>query len=148
MSIRDIQLGNLLCDQDKLILSLFDNIPVKYIGTDKNFSKNLIVDDNSKFVIAIFNNPGYLSDLINFIKENISNCNTFYVGINRYFILGNDTNFIFENGSSEKLIKFLKICLENINFEITKYGHFDNDCGQYFNFIQPLTWIYGKNKSN
>lgn len=91
MTWRTVQLGNKLCDQDHIILNLFKNRPVKYIGNDHDFSKNLNIDTNSKSVIAIFNHPAWLSEFLIFVKKSIRDSEEFYLGINRYQLLGNDT---------------------------------------------------------
>lgn len=148
MSWRSIQLGNRLCDQDQIIINLFQGRTVKYIGQDFEFSKNLNLDPVSKNIVAIFNRDGWLSDLLNFIESSIKNSTEFYVGINRYIILGNDTNIIFTDGSSDTLIDFISQYVDSLGFFISKSGSFDQDQGKYFNFVQPLTWIYGTNKSN
>lgn len=148
MNLRTIQLANKLCDQDRIIIEMFGDRPVKYIGRDNEFSKNLNTDINSKSVIAVFNQQGWLSDLLGFIELSIKNCEEFYIGINRYQILGNNTIYKFDTGSSESLLKCIEELLTKLGYVITKSGSMDNDQGKYFNFIQPLTWIYGTNKSN
>jgi hypothetical protein len=147
MTWRLVQLDNALCDQDHVILSIYKDRPVKYIGHDDEFAKNLLIDIDSKDVVAIFNTNSWLSDLVSFIK-NLGEYNSFYLGINRYVIQGNDTNFVFDSSESngQQLLKLVSTILPQ--FDIINSGHVDNDQGKYFNFIQPLTWIYAANKSH
>jgi hypothetical protein len=148
MTWRFTQLNGRLCDQDKLIVNLFQNRPVRYIGNDTEFAQHLNLDSKSTSVVAIFNRSGWLSELINFIDQSVSGSTEFYVGINRYSLLGNDTDCQFENGHSNTLIEFIKSNLNNLGYSVTQSGFIDDDKGKYFNFVQPLTWIYGTNKSN
>ena len=147
MTWRLVQLDNALCEQDQVILSIYKDRPVKYIGHDNEFAKKLLIDIDSKDVVAIFNTDGWLSDLVSFIK-NLSEYHSFYLGINRYVIQGNDTNFVFESTESngQQLLKLVSMILPQFN--VIKSGYFDDDQGKYFNFIQPLTWIYAANKSH
>jgi hypothetical protein len=147
-SWRYVQLENRLCDQDKVILNLFQDRPVKYVGNDKEFALNLNLDINSTSTIAIFNHSGWFSDLIDFVHASVVGTTEFYVGINRYCLLGNDTQQYFKNGNSDVLIDFIKSELSVLGYIITQSGFMDNDKGRYFNFVQPLTWVYGTNKSN
>lgn len=147
MTWRYTQLGNDSCDQDKLILSLYENCPVRYIGTDYEFARKLNIDEQSKHTVAVFNTAGWLSGLISFV-ESLRYCQSFYLGINRYVILGNDTTLAFDNSkpNGEQLISLVSAILPT--FDIAKSGYFDDDQGKYFNFVQPLTWVYATNKSN
>jgi hypothetical protein len=148
MRWRTVQLGNRLCDQDQLILDLFGNRPVKYLGSDLTFAKNLNIDSNSTTVVAVFNSPGWLTDLLDFIQSSINNSNEFYIGINRYCLIGNNTTHSFINGDGKTLIDFIGNRISKLGYTITKSGHMDNDNGKHFNFVQPLTWIYGTNNCN
>ena len=150
MKWRTVQLGNDLCKQDKIILDLFATAPVRYIGNDNIFAKNLNIDQNSSDLILIVNDNVWLSELAQIIKTHLSYpTNTFYIGINRYRILGNDTNRNFDLTESYGLdiIAFIKTYANKMDYTIEHAGSFDNDRGRYFNFVQPLTWVYGK-KSN
>jgi hypothetical protein len=146
MTWRLVQLDNALCDQDQVILSIYKDRPVKYIGNDDEFTKHLLIDSNSKDVVAVFNTDSWLSDLVSFVK-NLGAYDSFYLGINRYVIQGNDTNFVFDlsKPNGQQLLELVSIILPQ--FDIIKSGYFDDDQGKYFNFIQPLTWIYAANKS-
>jgi hypothetical protein len=121
---------------------------VNYIGKDTEFAQHLNVDPNSKSVVVVVNLPIWMSDLLDFITESIQNSNEFYIGVNRYCILGNDTTHKFDHGSSDVLIELINRTVLHLGFVIDKSGYMDNDQGRYFNFIQPLTWAYGTNKSN
>lgn len=149
MSWRSAQLNNKLCDQDQIILDLFKNKSVRYISNDLEFAANLRLDQSSKHIIAILNKPFYLSELIKFVNDILVNSETFYFGVNRYYLLGNDTNLLFDNTTNGKNIINLisKLAVSN-NCNIIQSGHFDNDKGRYFNFVQPLTWAYGSDISN
>ena len=46
------------------------------------------------------------------------------------------------------LIDFVTELASHQGFLVTKSGQFDNDLGRYFNFVQPLTWVYGNNSTN
>ena len=145
MSWRSVQLGTSNCDQDEVILNLYKNVPVNYIGTDTEFAQKLTLDPLSKHAVAVFNKPSWLSDFINFVYD-LKQYETFYLGINRYFILGNDTTLVYDTVNrtdSENLIFLVKQALPNCN--ILQSGFYDNDKGRYFNFVQPLTWLYGAN---
>lgn len=150
MSWRTVQLNDNLCDQDLLILDLFKNKSVRYIGKDTEFSQHLTVSEDAKNVVAIFNQPGWLSDLLAFINDivNTTELEDFYVGINRYCLYGNDTDIAFpENSTSRDLIDLLTKKFNSYGFVVTKFGVNDQDQGKYFNFVQPITWIYGTNKN-
>ena len=123
MSWRSVQLGTSNCDQDEVILNLYKNVPVNYIGTDTEFAKKLTIDPLSKHAVAVFNKPSWLSDFINFVYD-----------LKQYTVNRTD---------SENLIFLVKQALPNCN--ISQSGFYDNDKGQYFNFVQPLTWLYGAN---
>lgn len=148
MNWRQTQLKSKICDQDRIILDLYSGVTVRYIGEDKLFAKMLSVDPNSKHIVAIFNSYGWVSDLVNFVKE-LKYSDSFYLGVNRYLIKGNDTNIKFDSeiGSGKTIIQLVeKIILPE--FTVCKSGFMDNDCGECFNFIQPLTWVYATNNSN
>ena len=85
-----------------------------------------------------------MSELIEFI-QNLKKYKSFYLGINRYVVLGNNTNITFNTTDSEgqSLLGLVHRILPDFN--MIDSGTFDNDQGKYFNFVQPLTWIYGTN---
>jgi hypothetical protein len=151
MSWRTTQLGNQLCEQDKLIVSLFDNKDVNYIGVDFEFQQMLEHNPDSENVVLILSTPGWVSDIVAMCRQHLSpSVRTFYIGINRYQVLGNDTTNIFnttENPGADLISLLTDIVLEQ-GFTVTKSGHFDRDLGRYFNFVQPLTWVYGHNVTN
>ena len=151
MSGRYGQLMGSLCDQDLLILDLFKNKPVRYIGEDTEFSQHLIISECAQSTVAIFNHWGWLSDLLTFVDDiaNTKELEDFYLGINRYFLRGNDTDIVFpENSTSKDLIDLLIKKFNGYGFVVTKFGFRDQDNGRYFNFVQPITWIYGTSKYN
>jgi len=144
MSWRSVQLGNSNCDQDQIILDLYKDVAVDYIGNDTEFAEKLDINPNSEHAVAVYNQQGYLSDFIQFIRPLVK-YKTFYLGINRYFILANDTTLTYDSinkTDSENLILTVKRIL---NCNIMQSGTVDNDKGRYFNFVQPLTWVYATN---
>jgi hypothetical protein len=146
MSWRSTQLDNQLCDQDIVILDLFQNKTVRYVGTDYEFANHLVVDNSSSNLILILNQPAWLSEIYTQIKNLlISPVDTFYIGINRYTVLGNDTDLTISQNKthSEELINFIEQIVVDSSYRIVKSGFYDSDRGRYFNFVQPLTWIYG-----
>ena len=143
MSWRSTQLGNNNCDQDKLILDLFKNKPVHYIGNDTGFASRLNLDPTSEHAVAIFNHTGWLSELVEFIQD-LKEYKSFYLGINRYCVLGNNTDIEFdEHADGQNLVVLVQSILSH--YSTYKSGTFDDDQGKYFNFVQPLTWVYGTN---
>lgn len=150
MSWRSIQLDGELCDQDCLILDLFRNQPVVFRGQDPEFATLLNQQPDADNLVLIFNTEMWISEIIDSIITDLSRkrfC-TFYIGINRYQILGNDTNLTFTNSSGSTIISLLSSVIEPYDYIVTKSGHKDNDRGKYFNFVQPLTWIYGHYQTN
>ena len=151
MSWRRTQLGNQLCDQDQLILELFANQSVRYIGNDAEFAQHLVLDNTSTNLILILNDPIWISDLYRTLHKNLTSPVTdFYIGINRYHILGNDTTMtIKDNGQAgANIIQVVDNIVRKLNFKITKHGTYDFDLGRHFNFVQPLTWAYGSYVTN
>ena len=154
MSWRSIQLGQELCDQDKIILDLFQNKQVKYVGIDREFRQRLNTSTTAKNLVLVLNQNQWCSDIVKACQQHLdSTIDKFYIGINRYIILGNDTNrnvqLTGQHGND--MVEFVSSIVSEQGFTVTKYGVFDNDLGRYFNFVQPLTWVYGTkatNKSN
>jgi len=149
-SWRSIQLKDQLCKQDELILSLFENLTVKYVGNDKEFESKLSISPESPHLIIVIDRPLWASDIKELIKNNVSDqVETFYIGINRYCVLGNDTRheLILTGEHGIDLLNFVSLLL-GPKYTITKKGTFDNDQGKYHNFVQPLTWIYGTRTTN
>jgi hypothetical protein len=132
-------------------MELFNNMHVNYIGTDNEFKQHFTHDSTSENLILILNSSMWVSTIIANCKQHLaSHVKTFYIGINRYCILGNDTNKVIRNteNHSTDLIQFITNITEDQGFIVTKSGMFDQDLGKYFNFVQPLTWVYGYNTSN
>jgi hypothetical protein len=151
MSWRLTQLGSELCEQDQVILNLFKDRPVRYIGTDTEFAAKLNCEQSSTELILILNQPLWTSQLIDQCRQYLVNpINTFYIGINRYCVKGNNTtrNFVNTGSHGSDLINMLEDIISELGYEKTNSGNFDCDLGRYFNFVQPLTWIYGKQKTN
>lgn len=151
MSWRTIQLGTSLCDQDQLICKLFENSTVKYIGNDYNFAKNLLQSADSENLVLVINSPIWVSELIDLCKQHLTgSIETFYIGVNRYVIKGNDTDIEFKSTGQhgQDLVDFISQQLQEQDYTTTKSGHFDQDMGKYFNFVQPLTWLYGNKTAN
>jgi hypothetical protein len=151
MSWRTTQLGNQTCDQDKLILDLFSNKSVNYVGTDTEFQQWLNHDVDSENLVLILNTPIWVSGIIASCKQHLTErVKTFYIGINRYCVQGNDTNseLIDTGNRGSDLIHLVTAIVERQGFSVSKFGQFDNDQGRYFNFVQPLTWVYGHNSTN
>ena len=151
MSWRTIQLGQGLCDQDRIILDLFKDKTVRYVGSDNEFKMHLNLSDNASNLVLILNQLQWCSNIIKVCQQYLTNdVNDFYIGINRYTILGNDTlrkiETIGQNGID--IVNFLSSVVAEQGFQVTKSGTFDNDLGRYFNFVQPLTWVYGTNVTN
>lgn len=150
MSWRSVQLNNDSCDQDELIKELFKNCDVRYVGNDKEFAQTLKANENSSNLILIINYPFWISDIRKIITKNLQAIDKFYIGINRYFLLGNDTCTDFEvtNAHGLSLIKILTFYLNKQGYKVDYHGYLDEDQGKYFNFVQPLTWVYGSEKAN
>ena len=144
MSWRSIQLDKSLCDQDQLILDLFAGMPVNYIGHDDEFKQHLDISSTAANLILIFNKRIWVSDIHKTLEKHLTDpIKKFYIGINRYSVIGNDTNI-----DATHLLELIEKFLNKLNYQVEKTGKFDQDCGQYFNFVQQLTWIYGSAKEN
>lgn len=139
MSWRATQLGDTLCEQDQLILKLFNNVDVRYVGNDTEFSQHLQCNPDSNNLILIINQPLWLSDILLTCRDHLTNQTTnFYIGVNRYLILGNDTNI-----TGTDILDCIKQFIIKLDFKITHSSCIERDLGRRFNFVQPLTWIYG-----
>jgi hypothetical protein len=146
-SWRSIQLSGGTCSQDLLILDFFRNKKVKYVGDDLEFSQLLDLDDTATNLYLVINYNLWLSELISVVENNLLNkkYQSFYFGINRYRIIGNDTEIIFNQSidTGKQIINLVSsICNQN-GYSVQNSGYFDKDHGRYMNFIQPLTWVYG-----
>jgi hypothetical protein len=146
MSWRTVQLGQDLCDQDRLILDLFKDTNVRYIGPDSEFKAVLPHNELSTNLVLIINHQVWCSDIVKLVCRHLTQTtDKFYIGINRYYIKGNDTTekFTISNHNSEDIVSMLTGLISKAGFAVTKSGHYDKDLGRHFNFVQPLTWIYG-----
>ena len=153
MSWRTTQLDQELCDQDRIILDLFTNNDVNYVGRDNEFKKLLNHQSSATNLILIINNSIWFSDIIKCCNQHLQpSVETFYIGINRYCIKGNDTakNFSSTGHQGNDLISAIDTIVSKLGYSINKFGCHDNDLGRHFNFVQPLTWVYGSktNQSN
>jgi hypothetical protein len=151
MSWRTTQLGKNLCDQDRIILDLFAGQKVNYVGNDHEFKQIINHCDQSTNLVLIVNRPAWLSDIVETCHKHLAQeVSNFYISINRYQILGNDTNRTFEksNHHGNNIINFVTALLNQQGFVVTRSGHYDHDAGRYFNFVQPLTWVYGNKITN
>lgn len=145
MSWRFIQLGNGLCDQDLIIMKLFENQPVKYIGNDHEFKQKLQTSADAENLVLILNTPMWISEIIKTCqRELVDPIKTCYIGVNRYHVLGNDTAKVFDiaDDRSVDILNFITGITTNLGFAIIQSGYYTEDLGQRFNFVQPLTWIY------
>jgi uncharacterized protein (DUF302 family) len=52
--------------------------------------------------------------------------------------LGNDTKLLVDD-----LVGLLAYAVKQQGFKVVKKSQIERDLGRYFNFVQPLTWIYG-----
>jgi len=151
MSWRSVQLGATNCDQDNIILKLFDGQPVKYVGNDLEFSNCLNLDDHAENLVLIINQSTWCSELISLCKTQLTDpIKTFYIGINRYCIKGNDTviDIAITKDKGLDLINFVDSQIRLSGYSTKQSGYFDQDLGRYFNFVQPLTWLYGNKTTN
>ena len=151
MSWRSTQLGNECCDQDLLIMQLFSNQTVNYQGPDREFAAKLNVDPNSTNLVLVINQLLWCSEIVEICQRRLVRpIDCFYIGINRYLIKGNDTDkqLVDTESPGQDIVDFLTTVVEQQNYTVTKSGTFDQDQGRYFNFVQPLTWIYGSKKAN
>jgi hypothetical protein len=146
MSWRLAQLNKELCNQDSIILDLFAFKDVNYIGSDNEFKKMLNYNSASKNLILIVDRSVWCSDIIKMLHQHLKHpIETFYIGLNRYCIKGNDTVQNFPNMGShgDTIISMISDIVCALGYSVTNFGCYDNDLGKHFNFVQPLTWAYG-----
>ena len=144
MSWRTTQLGDTLCDQDQLIIDLFQNNPVRYVGRDPEFARHLQCDNLSSNLILIINHPVWVSDILKICQQNLTNATEYvYLSINRYWVLGNDTDI-----NAKDLVDLLVQIVKRHEYKIIKKSTVERDLGRHFNFVQPLTWIYANKITN
>jgi hypothetical protein len=153
MTWRSIQLNQQLCDQDQVILKLFDGKDVKYVGNDFEFRNIIGHRDESNNLVLIINHSMWCSNIVKLCTQYLAApINTFYIGINRYCIKGNDTeqNFLNTDQPGLDIIAMLEKITKELGYTVTQSGSYDRDLGRHFNFVQPLTWVYGSktNASN
>jgi hypothetical protein len=144
MSWRSVQLGNNLCDQDQLIVDLFQENPVKYIGNDVEFARHLNCVESADNLILTINCAHWVSDILKICQTHLTDkIECVYLSINRYCVIGNDTEILVDD-----LVSLLAHAVEQYGFEIVKKSQIEKDLGRYFNFVQPLTWVYGTKITN
>jgi hypothetical protein len=146
MSWRSTQLDQELCDQDRIILNLFADKDVNYIGRDVEFRKLLNHNSFATNLILIVDDNVWCSDIIKMLNQHLKySVETFYIGLNRYCVKGNDTEekFLDTGNHGNDLISMIDNIVSKLNYSVIKSGCYDNDFGRYFNFVQPLTWAYG-----
>jgi len=152
MSWRSLQIKQNACAQDRVVLSLFKNKTVNYVGTDLDFANKLNIDSNSRNLIAIVNSSMWMSTFIDYVRTLLEphKFETFYIGVNRYQILGNDTDINFDQSIDigAHIINLLTTISMQQGYKVSKSDYFDNDRGHYMNFVQPVTWVYGTSSSN
>jgi hypothetical protein len=145
MSWRSIQLGQDLCDQDRLILEMFGSSPVDYQGDDEEFARLLNRDPEAQNLILILNRRAWVSEIIQQIDQclDLKSYHRIYMSINRYCVFGNDTTLEFpKTKDGDMALWLLTRMLESRGYLVMQKNAFDEDRGLYFNFVQPVTWIY------
>lgn len=152
MNWRLIQLGSTTCDQDRKLLELIDNRSVRIHGNHQGFDQFCNLEPQSDFCVIFLNSPAWLSEMRNRLQEYLQLPTTcVYVGINRYLIKGNDTEYRMTNhndGHGQQILTWAQQQLTKLGFVCLQQGHMDKDLGRFFNFVQPLTWIYAEHATN
>lgn len=152
MSWRSLQLRQKACSQDQVVLELFKNKKVKYIGADFEFAAMLDLDAQSQHLVYVINQPLWLSEMLDKVKKLLvpNEFKTFYISVNRYQIVGNDTDITFDRriDSGATIINLLTSIAQKQGYAVIKSDYFDNDRGRHMNFVQPVTWIYGTSTDN
>ena len=144
MSWRSVQLDGRLCDQDQLIVNLFQKKPVNYVGKDLEFAQHLNCSPSANNLILIINSAHWVSDILKICQEQLTNeIECVYLSVNRYCLLGNDTELIIND-----IVQLLVQIVEQRGFEVVEKSRIERDLGRYFNFVQPITWIYGRKITN
>jgi molybdopterin converting factor small subunit len=144
MTWRLAQLGNNLCDQDQIILELFENQTVNYVGNDKEFVAHLNCDQQSENLVLVVNQPVWISELCKLCEQHLkSTVEQFYIGVNRYWIVGNDTDI-----QAQDLVELMTTVVGQLGYVVQQQSRIERDLGRRFNFVQPLTWIYGNKNTN
>lgn len=152
MSWRSLQLKQNACAQDQVVFSLFKDKSVKYIGTDLEFAERLTIDPDSENLMLILNKPLWLSEFIDTVRKHLipGKYKTFYIGVNRYYIIGNDTDLKFSNAlpSGLQILELINKISTEKGYSVKEQQYFDDDKGRYMNFVQPVTWAYGTQTDN
>lgn len=144
MSWRTVQLGTTLCDQDQLILNLFQDKSVRYIGKDIEFAEHLKCNNTANNLILTINHPVWVSNILAICRQHLKpEIESVYLSLNRYCVLGNDTSMCADN-----FIDLLVQILGHHGFNTVRTGKIERDLGRHFNFVQPLTWVYGNKITN
>jgi hypothetical protein len=144
MSWRSVQLGNKLCDQDQLIVKLFQSEPVNYVGNDTEFARHLNCSATSNNLVLVIKGAHWASDILKICQEQLTDkIECVYLSVNRYCLLGNDTELIVND-----VVDLLVWILNQHGFNIIEKNQCARDLGRYFNFVQPLTWAYGRKITN
>lgn len=143
-SWRSLQPNQTPCEQDLIIRDLFKDSTVRYQGLDQEFASTLNLDDRSGNLILSVNHPVWVSELINLVESALnSSYEKIYVGINRYYIKGNDTDIVSNDASSGKnIIDLINRLAHKHQWRMIRHGYVDNDRGRHLNFVQPVTWAY------
>ena len=144
MSWRSTQLGNNLCPQDEVILQFFQNQSVRYVGKDHEFAQHLVCNDHAENLVLIINQPVWCSQIRDIIQHNLCTpIKKFYIGINRYCVIGNDTLNTSAATGGVGILELVSQYVKSQGYVSVSQGTLDNDQGRHFNFVQPLTWMYG-----
>lgn len=148
MNWRYTQLGSDTCDQDRVILDFIDDRSVRIYGDHCGFDQFCQLDEHSNFCLIFFNRPLWLSEIKQRCSDYLSQPTKYvYIGLNRYQIKGNDTQYQLDNSAlsyGTQVQRWLNDCITNLGFTVIKQDCFEHDQGRYFNFVQPLTWIYAE----
>ena len=152
MSWRAVQLGSKTCDQDRKILDLINQRSIRIHGDHQGFDQFCNIDPQSDFCVIFLNTPVWLSEMRDSLYQYLEPPTTHvYVGINRYQIKGNDIGYCPINHSdnySHQILTWASQVLATLGFESLQQGCMDRDLGRFFNFVQPLTWIYAERATN
>jgi hypothetical protein len=144
MSWRSVQLGNKLCDQDQLIIKLFQSEPVNYAGNDTEFAQHLNCSATSNNLVLVINGAHWVSNILKICQEQLTdNIKCVYLSVNRHGLLGNDTELIVND-----VVDLLAWILNRHGFNMIEKSQCERDLGRYFNFVQPITWVYGRKITN
>lgn len=152
MNWRTVQLGSATCDQDRKLLQLIDRRSVRIHGNHQGFDQFCNVNPQSDFCLIFFNTPAWLSEIRDRLHKYLEPPTTcVYIGINRYQIKGNDIGPCTVNSTdnhSQQILSWTQQILSTLGFKCLQQGYMEQDVGRYFNFVQPLTWIYAEHATN